>query len=491
MLNRNDYEVALINDVADFTWDPLGYARYAFPWNEQDTDLADYDGPRDWQAEAFTEIKEHLQNPETRYEPLLMARASGHGIGKSAFIGMLINWGMSTCEDCKIVVTANTEGQLRTKTAPEVQKWQKLAITSHWFKTPAMSMYSVDPNHEKSWRCDFIPWSENNPEAFAGLHNVGKRIVVIMDEASGIADKIWEVVEGALTDENTEIIWIAFGNPTRNMGRFRECWRKFSKMWSTKKIDSRTVPGTNKVQIQKWLEAYGEESDFFKVRVRGEFPNASAHQFYPTDLIEESRGRHLDKSQYEFAPVILTCDPAWTGDDDIVIGYRQGLYHKVLETFQKNDNDVLVANKLARYEDELNADAVFIDQGYGTGIYSAGTTMGRFWQLISFSSKSGRPDCDNKRAEMLVEVLDWLKVGGAVDPHEDLYEEMLALETLPMLDGKYKFPRKDQMKEVLGRSPNILDQLGLTFAMPVVKKDKNTRFATEKAKNYNPLKDRL
>jgi hypothetical protein len=39
---------------------------------------------------------------------------------------------------------------------------------------------------------------------------------LISDEASAISDKIWEVSEGALTDEETEIIWLAFGNPTRN-----------------------------------------------------------------------------------------------------------------------------------------------------------------------------------------------------------------------------------------------------------------------------------
>lgn len=491
-MQRNDYELALIEDVASFTHDPVGYSYYAFPWGEADTDLADYDRPREWQLEINTIIGEHLQNPETRFDPLLIAVASGHGIGKSAEIGMLINWAMSTCEDCKIVVTANTEGQLRTKTAPEVLKWFNLSITSHWFKKPAMSIYSIDPTHEKSWRCDFIPWSETNPEAFAGLHNVGKRILVIMDEASGIADRIWEVVEGALTDENTEIIWIAFGNPTRNMGRFRECWRKFSKMWHTKKIDSRTVPGTNKKQIKKWLDAYGEDSDFFKVRVRGEFPNASAAQFYPTDLVDEARGKHLDKSQYDFAPVILTCDPAWWGDDEIIIGYRQGLYHKILETFLKNNNDVIVANKLARYEDQLNADAVFIDQGYGTGIYSAGATMGRNWQLIAFGSKSSRPDCKNKRAEMLVAILDWLNEGGAIDPDDELYEELLALEALPMLDGTYAFPRKDDMKEILGRSPNKLDQLGLTFALPVVKRSKmQAKAAAQRVKNYNPLQSRL
>lgn len=127
-------EEQLIEDIAGFTHDPLGYALYAFPWGEDGTELAHATGPRQWQADAFREIRDHLQNPETRYQPLMLARASGHGIGKSAFISMLINWGMSTCEDCKVVVTANTDNQLRTKTWPEIIKWSNLAITKDWFE---------------------------------------------------------------------------------------------------------------------------------------------------------------------------------------------------------------------------------------------------------------------------------------------------------------------------------------------------------------------
>ena len=69
-----------------------------------------------------------------------------------------------------------------------------------------------------------VPWSERNTEAFAGLHNKGKRILLIFDEASAIPDVIWEVSEGALTDEGTQIIWCVFGNPTRNTGRFKGCF---------------------------------------------------------------------------------------------------------------------------------------------------------------------------------------------------------------------------------------------------------------------------
>ncbi|EBW1503727.1 terminase, partial [Salmonella enterica subsp. enterica serovar Saintpaul] len=243
-------EEQLVEDVASFTYDPLGYALYAFPWGEDGTELAHATGPRKWQADAFREIRDHLQNPATRHQPLMLSRASGHGIGKSAFISMLINWGMSTCEDCKVVVTANTDNQLRTKTWPEIIKWSNLAITKEWFTCTATAMYSNDPGHDKRWRADAIPWSEHNTEAFAGLHNERKRIIVVFDEASNIADLVWEVAEGALTDEDTEIIWVAFGNPTRNTGRFRECFRKYKHRWKCAQIDSRTVEGTNKQQLQ-------------------------------------------------------------------------------------------------------------------------------------------------------------------------------------------------------------------------------------------------
>lgn len=213
-------EEQLIDDIASFTHDPLGYALYAFPWGEDGTELAHATGPRQWQADAFREIGEHLQNPATRHQPLMLSRASGHGIGKSAFISMLINWAMSTCEDCKVVVTANTDNQLRTKTAGNHQmvepRYHERVVHLHRHRDVQQRS---GPRQTLARRC--YSWSEHNTEAFAGLHNERKRIVVVFDEASNIADLVWEVAEGALTDEDTEIIWVAFGNPTRNTGRFR------------------------------------------------------------------------------------------------------------------------------------------------------------------------------------------------------------------------------------------------------------------------------
>jgi hypothetical protein len=175
--------------------------------------------------------------------------------------------------------------------APELAKWHRLSITAHWFTWATTSLKSTDPQHEATWRADLVPWSETNTEAFAGLHNVGKRIVLLFDEASAIADRVWEVAEGALTDANTQILWVVFGNGTRSTGRFRECFRKFKHRWRGKQIDSRTVEGVNTAQMEQWVADYGEDSDFVKVRVRGMFPSAAGKQFISEADVDAAFGR--------------------------------------------------------------------------------------------------------------------------------------------------------------------------------------------------------
>lgn len=448
--------------------DPLKYAKGMFPWGGGG--LKAHPGPRAWQADVLDTIGRHVRDPATRFKPLRIAVASGHGIGKSALVGMVLSWGMDTCDDCRIVVTANTENQLRTKTWPEVTKWKNLALTRDWWETPAMSVYSREAGHEKSWRADATPWSENNTEAFAGLHNEGKRIILVFDEASKIADKVWEVAEGALTDENTEIIWLAFGNPTQNTGRFRECFRRYRHQWITRHIDSRTVEGTNKEYLDEFVATHGEDSDIVKVRVRGQFPQQSIKQFISSGDVEAATKRHIAKTAYDFAPKILTCDPAWEGDDEIVIGLRQGLSFQILATFAKNDNDVTVANRLAALEDEHGADAVFVDGGYGTGIVSVGRTLGRSWVIVWFSGESADVGCLNKRAEMWKLTRDWLKEGGVIPDDPVLVQDLIGPETVPRLDGKIQIESKADMKKRGIPSPNRADALALSFAYPVLAK---------------------
>lgn len=445
-------------------YDPLKWANNAWDWGNGSLEGK---AVREWQTDILTEIRDHLADPAIRYQPFRKAVASGHGIGKSALMSIIGNWGMTCHEGARVVVTANTEGQLRTKTSPEFAKWFRSSLSGPLFDIDTLRIAMNEPEAKASWRLDFTPWSENNTEALAGLHNEGKFIAILMDEGSAIPDLIWEVIEGALTDENTIILWIVFGNPTRNTGRFRECFRRHRKLWSGSQIDSSTVEGTNKELFKEWADTYGVDSDFYKVRVAGQFPSSSSRQFIGTDLVDEAFGKHLDEHQYNFAPVILTCDPAWSGDDELVIGLRQGLYADIIEVIEKNDNDVFIANKLANYEVKYNASAVFIDAGYGTGIKSAGDVMGREWQLVWFAGAATDKGVLNKRTEMWRDMREWLRMGGSIPDDQVLYDDLIGPETLPRLDGKVALESKEQMKTRGLQSPNRADALALSFAAPV------------------------
>lgn len=465
-------EKALISDIMKFTHDPLGFVMYAFPWGVAGSPLEKYPGPDTWQVEILHDLGEKLlKNKMTAQDVLRYAVASGNGSGKSTIAAWLILWAMATFEDTRGVVTANTENQLRTKTWAELAKWHRMSIVSHWFIHTATAIYSADPAHEKTWRIDCIPWSENKPEAFAGLHNQGRRVILLFDEASAVPDIIWETAEGAMTDEGTEIIWAVFGNPTRNSGRFHKCFNAHRNRWYAKHIDTRTCKYTNKEQIRKWVEDYGEDSDFVRVHVRGVFPKSSSNQFIGNDIVELARGKHLREEEYNFAPVIIGVDPAWCGGDSTEIVLRQGLMSKCLASFQRNDNDMEIAAHIARFEDEYKADAVFIDLGWGQGIYSAGKQMGRQWTLVAFGGKSSDDGLLNKRVEMWDKMKKWLQEGGSIPDDPVLCADLTGVEYRVGENGanmgKVYLESKEMMRNRGLASPNKGDALALTFAFPV------------------------
>lgn len=478
-----DYDEELAQLAADLADDPLAYAHAAYPWGEGS--LAGKDGPRVWQADIFGTIRDHLQGPRWN-QPLLVAVASGHGIGKSAAISMVIDWAMTTAVDTKIVVTANTETQLRTKTWPEVSKWHGMSLFSSWMRVNGTSVVSTDKKHEKTWRCDAVPWSVHNTEAFAGLHNERKRIVLIFDEASNIADKVWEVAEGALTDKDTEIIWIAFGNPTRNTGRFRECFSKYKHRWVTRQIDARTVEGLNTEQHDKWVDDYGEDSDFVRVRVRGEFPSASDLQLIPSDWVAAGRRREAVYGMSD--ALVCGIDIARGGSDTNVVQFRRGMDARSIKPikipgFETRDTTKFIA-RVCTVVMEQRPDAVFVDStGVGGPVADQLRRLLPGVPIIDVNFASSAPDAhySNMRSYMWWKLREGLKSGLAIDDDPALEVELTAPEYTHNSRDQLQLEKKDDIKKRIGVSPDQADALALTYAMPVMKlQDQRTQT------NWNP-----
>jgi len=473
----------LILSLASFSTDPLGFVYFAFPWGEPG-ELENDAGPEGWQIRILEDLRDGLLTID---EAILLARTSGHGIGKSALVAWIVLWAISTFEGTKGVVTANTENQLKTKTWAEVAKWYRLFLGRELFELTATALFARDKLHEKTWRIDMVPWSERNTEAFAGLHNQGKRILVVFDEASAIPDVIWEVTEGALTDENTEIIWCVFGNPTRSKGRFRECFAggRFAHRWSSLAIDSRTVSFTNKKQIQKWIDDYGEDSDFVRIRVRGLFPRVDAESFIPYEMAKQAALRE-DTTGAGYR-VRLGVDVGRFGNDPSVIYPRCGPdgRSRKIEVYLGIDTMQLAAKVATAYY-QYHADMVFVDEG-GVG----GGVVDRLRMLripvvpVDFGSGAEGTNLDdggkyaNKRAEIWGGMRNWLQRGGVIPERVDgnrsagmdgdeitLVQELAAPTYAHNVREEIQLERKSEIKKREGFSPNVADALATTFALP-------------------------
>ena len=470
-------DAALRAAIGSYAHDPLGFVRFAFPWGKKGAALSWGTGPRAWQEAVLVEIGERLRANAAvgGSEPIRIAVASGHGIGKSALMAWIKLWALATFEDATTMITANTEQQLRTKTWPQVVKWFNLMNCRHWFSLSETAIVSRRAGHARTWRGDRVTWSTHNTEAFAGLHNLRKRIVLLFDEASAIADPIWDVAEGALTDEGTEIIWLVFGNPTQADGRFRECFGKFRGRWSGRQIDSRSVPGINKAEIGRWVQDFGEDSDFVRVRVRGEFPRVGAHQFIAPALVEAARKRPVIDQPHE--PLVIGVDVARHGDDRTAIVFRRGRDARSIPPILMRVADLMqVAARVAIEARNHGADAIFVDMGMGAGVVDRLRQMGVPGVFgIEFGAAADRaPGVDNvggshanKRAQMWDSLRTWL-ANGAIPDDAELADDLVGPHYGFNSRDQIQLERKQDMKKRGLASPDIGDALALTFAFRVL-----------------------
>ncbi|MEE8289773.1 MAG: hypothetical protein V3R25_10215 [Nitrosomonadaceae bacterium] len=459
----------IADEMGRFFDDPLGFVRFSYDWDHGD--LKGFKGPDVWQEEYLDRLAHHIRNNKfdgvTPADPVQMSTSSGHGIGKSALTAWLTGFIMSTRPFCKGVVTANTSPQLRTKTWAEIQKWNKRSLTGHWFDvTSGMQMKMTHKDHPESWRVDAQTCAKENSEAFAGLHAASSTPFYIFDEASAIHDSIWEVSEGGLTDG--EPMWFVFGNPTRSSGRFFQCFNRQKHRWENQKIDSRKAKMTNKKKIQEWIDDYGEDSDFVRVRVRGEFPRSGSSQFISIDDVNKSMA--YEAEGYEMLPKIIAVDVARFGDDQTVIGCKQGRKVWPFDKYRGMDT-METANKVAEKIREFKPDAVFVDGGgVGGGVIDRLKQLGHKVIEVNFgSSPRDKKQYANKRAEMYGDLRDALKAGLDIPDDHELHDELIAVEYGFNAKQQIQLEKKEDMKKRGLSSPDCGDTAALFFAEQIAR----------------------
>lgn len=455
-MSRKDLDEQLQEACEQFADDPYGFTMFMYDWEHGQ--LKDWNGPDWWHKEIFQCIKDYLQGPETM--PLQIAVASGHGAAKTALMAWLVHWFMSCRAHPQVVVTANTETQLNTKTWRELAKWNKLANNKDWFEWTATTYYLKA--HPETWKANAIAWSENNTEAFAGTHE--DSVFIGFDESSKISDKIWEVTDGILTTEKN--IWVAFGNGTRNVGRFYDCFHKHKHIWRTWNIDSRTCKAANKVYLERLIEQYGgEDQDQARVRVRGEFPKTATRQLISSESVEKDMG--FEAEGWELLPKVMGVDIARFGENSSTICVRQGRKVFEIEILPKQDL-MTTAHCVAEAMKTHRPIQTFIDgSGIGAGVVDRLRQLNFSVVDVNGGNSSINPRFLNKRAEMWWEMKSFIE-GTCELPKDSKLKDELCCVCYDFTDkGRIRLDRKQDIMEQYGFSPDRADALAYTFAYPV------------------------
>ncbi len=457
---------------------PLNFALANYPWGMKNTPLAKLNGPRGWQREVLQEIahliKSNIELDEIGLdmEVLKEAIASGRGIGKSALFGMLSNWNQSCHLGASTILSANTEPQLKSRTMPEVRKWFALGMNAHWWDMEALS---VKPQR---WFGNLLTrelkidvgyyyamaqlWSEENPDAFAGLHNMNG-VLLLFDEASGIPTNIWTVSEGFFTDKHLHRYWMAFSNPRRPIGAFADKFDKDKSFWRTRNIDARTVEGTDHSVYVAIIKQYGDDSDEARVEVKGQFPKTGSQQLFSRSDVLEAQQR--DVYQDEGEALVMMVDVARYGTDTTIVGFRRGRDARSIpwEKLQKGRLDKQ-ADELELLIDKHDPDHIVID-GNGVGGGLVDIMKERGYIIVDFNSSRAAEDdakYTNQRAETYHAAADWIFIGALPTDSEFLVE-------LPVVEYHYGAKErrvikdKDAIRAEIGHSPDRADTLAMSF----------------------------
>ena len=461
--------------------DPEAFVLFAFPWGQANTPLAKFKGPRKWQRTVLRQIKQHLveNRGQITMDTLRLAVSSGRGIGKSALVSWLILWMMSTRIGASVIVSANSEAQLRSVTWGELSKWCAMLINSHWWEisatkiTPAQWLTELVERDLKKgtryWAAEGKLWSEENPDSYAGVHN-HDGMMLIFDEASGIPDPIWAVGAGFFTENILDRYWFAFSNPRRNQGYFFEAVEGSKRdFWRSEKIDARTVEDTDKAVYEQIIAEYGEDSIQARVEVYGEFPSSGDDQFISPRMVDEAAARAKYKD--ETAPIVIGIDPARGGLDSTVIVVRQGRDLIALKRYQGDDTMTTVGHIIDAIEEYRPTLTVIDEGGLGYGILDRLNEQRYKVRGVNFGWKAKNPVMwGNKRAEMWGAMRDWLRT-AAIPKDRQLKADFTGPKTKPNSSGTIFLEGKKEMKARGLASPDAADALAVTFAYPVAHRE--------------------
>lgn len=411
---------------------------------------------------------------------------SGHGIAKSCSLALIVLWYLFCFKDAQVPCTAPTSDQMYDVLWKEISKWLTKMPKPIREKYEYQSGYVRITESPETWFARAKTARKEAPEALAGIH--GDFVLMIVDEASGVPQEIFNTAEGALTNEN--ILVIMASNPTRLVGYFYDSHNQDSRNWQTLRFDSRDSPIVDASYIQRIIDKHGEDSDEYRIRVMGEFPREDAvdDQGY-VPLLTMNDLKYTNASEFT-GRRMMGIDPSGEGDDETKWVVRDEFKAKIVAT-EKISNPKSIAQKTLTLMEfyEVKPEDIIVDNfGEGANVALELAKAGNKAYVNGVNVGDQATDSIryiNKRAEGFWRLKEWLRRGGELFNHKD-WEELLTIRYRRELSGKLKIMSKEDMRKAGYRSPNSADALMLTFFHESEIRERSAQFKRIRSQNSDP-----
>ena len=430
-----------------------------------------------------------------------LAMKASKGCGKTCTEAWLAWNFLLTRPHPKIAATSISSDNLSDNLWTEMAHWQnKSKLLSEAFVWTKTRIFAKD--HPETWWMSARTWSKSadkqqQANTLAGLH--ADYIMFVLDESGGIPESVMSSAEAALSS-CIEGHLLQGGNPTHLEGPLYRACTIEKNLWAVVEMtgDPDDPNRCSRVSIdwaRSQIEKYGKDNPWVLVNVFGKFPPSSFNALIGPDEVHEAIKRRYKDFEIDPAPRILGIDVARFGDDSSIIFPRQGL--QAFNPLQyRSINGTVGAELVIRKWNDWNADGVFIDNtgGFGASWIDNLIRLGKDPIGIHFSQSSTDSQYYNKRTEMAFKLVEWIKRGGAIPDIPELTQALTV--TTYTFKGEQLIiePKEDIKVKLNGNSPDHMDALMLTFALPIEKQhvDGIPFHRGQHVSEYNPLsRDRV
>jgi len=411
--------------------------------------------PLDYQAEFLEAIASGERKISIR---------SGHGTGKSTAASWAMLWYFLMHYPNKVVVTAPTSSQLFDALFAEMKRW--INELPDAFKE-VLNVKSDRVEHTAAPSEMFISARTSRaetPEALAGVHS--EHVMLIVDEASGVPEQVFEAAAGSMSGHNATTIMLS--NPTRSSGTFFESQNRLADSWWTRRWSCIDSPLVSDEFIEEMRLRYGEDSNAFRIRVLGEFPQADDDTIIPFHLVETATHRDIEGDSD--LPSVWGLDVSRFGNDKTALCKRQGSVVTEIRSWAGLDLMQTVGRVVAEYEALLPSKQpreILVDSiGLGSGVVDRLREIGLPVRGINVAEAPSMGGTYlNLRSELWFKTKAWFEDRACRLPKDDqLVAELTGIRYSFTSSGKMKAESKDEMRKRGLASPDLADALCLTMA---------------------------